>query len=763
MWVTSKHAAKILSVKYDTLMKAVKRAEKAGKKFCSIKPNILCFTYTDGVGRGGKTLQIWIDDNLINGKISQQSAPAPICSDECYRIKGVSNENKDGGQREQVLRQAQVFADGRDGGQRYERDARFCKNTSCGVGYERGEGGRRADVAAKFYQGRQKVAQNRQDLEHEAVDENNAAFTDSDSNIDKGSDAFICAPQNERSDIRRSRSGVSCERSEAEQNERSDVRRSRSGVSCERSEAEQNVPSLKIKDIEKMNKLKAVNELKSCPAGMSKTLWGKGVAAKYEVSLKTLYSWAKLFKQSEVEVRNDELSIDFKAKFKSSSFEMSALEWAVGFMLHNPLASKSFAYEQLQSYAKDNALKIGSYQSFARLTAASEIKAMLLRASCGDRGVRNEWAMHIIRDLNCYESMEMICGDQIVFDFDAVGPGGEVVNPNAYVWIDMGSGAIIGIDIVLGKYNRLSVGNSLKMALRFGIPDAIYTDNGKPELSEYITGVRSQLSGIKFRDFDDLAPNLLHKKAKVRNSRAKPIENIFNHVQRKMGELVICERGGSGYHKDGDRQSEIVAKYMKQNPLNFTDFIAYFERAVRWWNEHYNTSRKIYPLKSFLDKLKAKPRAIFDETTLEYIFSERRSIRVRNSCVSLSIMGRRRTYSHPALCKFVGQNVEVRINRGEVESVFVVDMQNNRPICEAHLIDRIDPRDHTALSAQLAKNEAVVSAVRQAFGYYANLYKRPNTISSYASTAFEVEAQRQNSRRLHSKIAMSNEELLAAM
>ena len=741
MWVSSRAATEILGVKYELLRKAAWRAEKQSKKFCSIRGHICHFTYTDGVGRGGKTLQIWIDDNLINDEIARQSAPALICSDERDKIKGINNENKDGDQREQILRQAQVFAGGQDGGQRYECDARFCKNTSYGVGYERREGSRRADVAAKFYQGRQKVAQNRQSLEHEAVDENNAAFTDSDSNINKGSDAFICAPQNEPSD----------------------ARRSRSGVSCERSEAEQNVPSLKIKDIEKMNKLKAVNELKSCPAGMSKTLWGKGVAAKYEVSLKTLYSWAKLFKQSEVEVKNDELSIDFKAKFKSSSFEMSALEWAVGFMLHNPLASKSFAYEQLQSYAKDNALKIGSYQSFARLTAAPEIKAMLLRASCGDRGVRNEWAMHIIRDLNCYESMEMICGDQIVFDFDAVGPAGEVVNPNAYVWIDMGSGAIIGIDIVLGKYNRLSVGNSLKMALRFGIPDAIYTDNGKPELSEYIAGVRSQLGGIKFRDFDDLAPNLLHKKAKVRNSRAKPIENIFNHVQRRMGEMVIAERGGAGYHKDGDRQSEIVAKYMKQNPLNFTDFISYFERAVRWWNEHYNASRKIHPLKSFLDKLDAKPRAVFDETTLEYIFSERRSVRVRNSCIALSVMGQRRTYSHPALCKLVGQNVEVRINRGEVESVFVVDMKNNRPICEAHLIDRIDPRDHAALSAQLAKNEAVVSAVRQAFGYYANLYKRPNTISSYASTAFEVEAQRQNSRRLHSKIAMSNEELLAAM
>lgn len=723
MWVNSKRAAEILGVNNKSLIQAIYRAKKSGKKFCSIKSNILHFTYIDGNrgGASGKTLQIWIDDDLASDKSGKISETGISAITGCERIAAASETAESA--RSLNLTQGDKDAE----------SLRF--RGGCGRDYER--------AGADYGAYKDSCGAHGRSLQKQKT--HGAMYGDDG-----------CGDRAEADS-----KGVS--NGEGLKADGDDVRRSRSGVSCERSEAEQNALSLKIKDIEKMNKLKAINELKSCPAGMSKTLWGKGVAAKYEVSLKTLYSWAKLFKQSEVEVRNDDLSIDFKAKFKSSSFEMSALEWAVGFMLHNPLASKSFAYEQLQSYAKDNALKIGSYQSFARLTAAPEIKAMLLRASCGDRGVRNEWAMHIIRDLNCYESMEMICGDQIVFDFDAVGPAGEVVNPNAYVWIDMGSGAIIGIDIVLGKYNRLSVGNSLKMALRFGIPDAIYTDNGKPELSEYIAGVRSQLGGIKFRDFDDLAPNLLHKKAKVRNSRAKPIENIFNHVQRRMGEMVIAERGGAGYHKDGDRQSEIVAKYMKQNPLNFTDFISYFERAVRWWNEHYNASRKIHPLKSFLDKLEAKPRAVFDETTLEYIFSERRSIRVRNSCIALSVMGQRRTYSHPALCKLVGQNVEVRINRGEVESVFVVDMKNNRPICEAHLIDRIDPRDHAALSAQLAKNEAVVSAVRQAFGYYANLYKRPNTISSYASTAFEVEAQRQNSRRLHSKIAMSNEELLAAM
>ena len=73
MWVNSKQAAEILGVKYETIKKATQRAEKSGKKFCSIGCNISHFNYTDGIGRGGKTLQIWIDDDLINDKNSEIS------------------------------------------------------------------------------------------------------------------------------------------------------------------------------------------------------------------------------------------------------------------------------------------------------------------------------------------------------------------------------------------------------------------------------------------------------------------------------------------------------------------------------------------------------------------------------------------------------------------------------------------------------------------------------------------------------------------
>ncbi|AQW80767.1 DDE-type integrase/transposase/recombinase [Campylobacter pinnipediorum] len=66
MWVNSKQAADILGVSDRALQKSAKLSLKKCKKFCSVKHNILGFNYADGKGRGGKVLQIWIDDEMIN-------------------------------------------------------------------------------------------------------------------------------------------------------------------------------------------------------------------------------------------------------------------------------------------------------------------------------------------------------------------------------------------------------------------------------------------------------------------------------------------------------------------------------------------------------------------------------------------------------------------------------------------------------------------------------------------------------------------------
>ncbi|MBO7154860.1 MAG: hypothetical protein J6V67_03105, partial [Campylobacter sp.] len=65
MLIDSKTAAGALGVNNKSVEKACLRATKANKNFCKIKSHICNFIYADGIGRGGKVLQIWLDDELI--------------------------------------------------------------------------------------------------------------------------------------------------------------------------------------------------------------------------------------------------------------------------------------------------------------------------------------------------------------------------------------------------------------------------------------------------------------------------------------------------------------------------------------------------------------------------------------------------------------------------------------------------------------------------------------------------------------------------
>lgn len=713
MWVNSKVAAEILGVKYDTLQKATRRALNHHKKFCSIKFNMLYFNYITGRGgNSGKILQIWIDDANLSGGNSVSSNT--VDGGDC--LGGISLSNS------QNLNLSESAA------------------SSTQLNLEPLETDKRA--------------LNLDDKANWLKDEKNSAdFNPTSRDVLVGGESDLMSY------------GVPVRGRDVLQNS-VPVRGGESDFgACGNSQ--NNIKNQKIKDLEKMNKIKAVNEMNAVPNGFGKTAWGKSIAQKYGVSLKTLYSWKKDLEElcqcddkSGCEI-TAVTKIDFRATFKTSSFDIKALEWAVCAWMNRPLSSKTFVYESLEKEAFKNGWKIGSYKTFARLMDKPEIKAMLLRGIRGIRGVRNEIAPFVKRDLNLYNSMEMICGDQIVFDFDVVGEDGLVVNPNAYVWIDMGSGAIIGVDVVLGKYNKLSVGRSLKMALGFGVPDSIYTDNGKPELSNYVKEVISQLSGIKLMDYDELDPRLIHKKARPANSRAKPIENIFNHVQRWMMEDIIYEKGGSSYHKDNRKNGEILKKYMKDHPLFYKEFIGYFAKAIKKWNEHLNKSRNIVPIEKFIKGLDRV--STFDDTTLDYIFSQRRAIKVRNSSINLSINKTKYSFTSAALSKYNGEVVEVRLMDEELKSVSVVDMKSHRFICEAYENEAIDPRDSLLVKAKIAQNEEVVKAVNEAFNYYKGLYTKQIRLGSYSGIASEVKNKNEKRRKNEKNMKMNNDELIKAL
>lgn len=58
-WISSKEFALQYNLVKKSLEKACFRAKQHGKKICMVKSNILYFDYINGIGRGGKVLQIW--------------------------------------------------------------------------------------------------------------------------------------------------------------------------------------------------------------------------------------------------------------------------------------------------------------------------------------------------------------------------------------------------------------------------------------------------------------------------------------------------------------------------------------------------------------------------------------------------------------------------------------------------------------------------------------------------------------------------------
>ena len=74
MWVNSTRAAEILGVNLRKLQRCVVKAQNDRQKFLTIDTKYFSYSYIDGIGRGGKTLQIWIDDNLSGNANSAQSS-----------------------------------------------------------------------------------------------------------------------------------------------------------------------------------------------------------------------------------------------------------------------------------------------------------------------------------------------------------------------------------------------------------------------------------------------------------------------------------------------------------------------------------------------------------------------------------------------------------------------------------------------------------------------------------------------------------------
>lgn len=478
----------------------------------------------------------------------------------------------------------------------------------------------------------------------------------------------------------------------------------------------------------------AVRAALDVPYGKKKMWHYADVATAYGVSTPTLLRWMGVAKKQAPTLVDAVTEVE-GIRTESSAFSAGALEWCLAYKSNHKTAHVVDIYNALQKEATVRGWRVGSIKRLYAFFARPEVKTMLLAKLGGVRAIMNASVPSAQRRWDSWPALGMVVGDQIVSDFEVVNSEtGEIVTPEFYVFADMRSRKILGMTMKLGKYNKYLIAEAFSMVCKIGLPMQVYTDNGKPELSKYFADVQAQIKGIDLLNGDTSELDYGHVRARVKNSRAKPIENIFNHVQRWVRVLT----NGVGYHKRidsdvGDMQAKALKKAIKTGKLlDDKQFFAVMLQAVERWNTHafhVNDERKgKTPDDIFMDSLAQTGVVRVSDSALAFMLLPRLMRDVRQGCVVVE--GRR--YSHPKLSLWsVGKTrVEVRWDPMNIEQCYVLgvsDYKGEVLVCE--LLKAIDARDYEAVSAAIAEQTRRKNMIFDLWKKYESAYASVKSVT----------------------------------
>uniref|UniRef100_UPI0004822981 Mu transposase C-terminal domain-containing protein n=1 Tax=Desulfatiglans anilini TaxID=90728 RepID=UPI0004822981 len=372
-----------------------------------------------------------------------------------------------------------------------------------------------------------------------------------------------------------------------------------------------------------------IQEAMSVPKGHKKRAWIEFVAAKHGVAWQTVYRKIKRYEKRGLAGLKHTKS----TKSQPKTWTPEAVDFWCGLCLkkeHRKL-DKNILYAILREEAQKRDWRTGGYES-ALWWFHKRVNPQLLALQRGGLRALDNALPPVLRDYSDLNPFEMLVGDQHRFDFWVVDDDtGEVFRPEGYFWQDLRTRLIYG-GTVDRKYDSYLIGLALRMGLKiWGAFDAIYTDNGKPELSRYVMGVMADMRAVGLSvhpemdapvDCTGVDPELLnpcaiqpgtHRKAIVRNAKAKMIEGTFSNLESVLRNTFrvpgqVKRLGGPAEENEVD-QKEIDRLAREGKLLTFWEFAATLMKAM----DHYN-SQKAHRgvLKEWIGKPKPKSATPMD-------------------------------------------------------------------------------------------------------------------------------------------------------
>ena len=490
------------------------------------------------------------------------------------------------------------------------------------------------------------------------------------------------------------------------------------------------------------------------PDGWKKRKWVEHVAEEETandpnrsrpLTYQTIYKWLKKYEKGGLTA----LKHSKKNKGNPKVWDKAALDFWFGLCLkrsHRKHAKDSL-YDILVEEASKRGWRIGSYRS-AMWWYEKNISPQLEAFQKGGIRALDNILPPVLRSYADMAPFEIIVGDQHRFDFWVKDDlTGEVFRPEGYMWQDLRTRMFYGMSMDK-KYDSYLMGLALRMGCSiFGKFGSIYTDHGKPETSNYIKGVVHEMRTLGLRekktedyeiedacDPEENNPLMVrpgtHRKAIVRNAKAKMIEGTFNVLEGILVDHLHCpgyckRLSDTGEVQEID-QKEIERLIASEKILTFSEFVLNVLKAMDYYNKRHHRG-------VFREwKWREKPKETTPWKCLEfcYLYENWRPKRLRidelNS-VFLAKSNKPRTirkgriefrselYESDEMIQYEGKKIDIQFD--PLDPYWINVYYKNKYISTAWVVERSSMIDEDLASRKIAekrrKRRAVIDEYKQ--------------------------------------------------
>lgn len=368
---------------------------------------------------------------------------------------------------------------------------------------------------------------------------------------------------------------------------------------------------------------------------------------------------------------------------------------------------------------------IPSERSFRR-QAEKLPQAVIALMRYGEKAMTDKYIPYIERMYDDLQANDVWIADNHTFDFMTYCDNGQKTH-RMYLtaFLDAKSGVLVGWNLTEQPDSHSTLLALRHAITRFGLPKSVYFDNGSEFLTHDIGGRGHRTR--KSWNADDIPPTILDlldikmHNAIVRNAKAKPIERTFgtlkNHISRVIETFcggTILERPESLKWKlkhgivPEDDQIRAALEVLIDGDYNVSDYGGKERRykgmtRIEVWNESIKHTEYREPAEKDLALLLAR-------TT--------RYQRIKRNGVYIELAGEKLWYSAPDTWKYQGEEVYVRYDPANYQTVRIYDKETDAYRFTWTLETELDVAYITDDMDEIARAEKKIRTVTRAIHDY---------------------------------------------